>query len=313
VTRCRVRPADPPGRRGDPGPRTPRGARSRKGLLAASGDRRKPAPDRTADARPRQPAAGRRPPLSPEHAETGCPLPRVTVTDDSVPLRSPLCRPTSAHLAPFRRRTPGRRPTERTTALPSTSRRLALVQRADPPGRRRRVRPARPATGAVMASGAGLRRREQLATTGTWSGRPRETATLDDVAWPGEDRRTGGRRNSSSATPAGRRALSRQTRRAPAPAIPDLLPPPAVLPRVDPRPPGRDAGTARARPARWKDPLRDRPRAPGSGPEGCPHGGPRNAESSGSVGGQDRGSSAQTNLAPPSTYQPCSVAISAMR
>jgi hypothetical protein len=35
--------------------------------------------------RPRQPAAGRRPPHGPEHAETGRPLPRVTATDDSVP------------------------------------------------------------------------------------------------------------------------------------------------------------------------------------------------------------------------------------
>ena len=44
----------------------------------------------------------------------------------------------------LRRCTPGRRPTYRTIALPSTSRRLALVQRADPPGRRRHVRRDRP-------------------------------------------------------------------------------------------------------------------------------------------------------------------------
>ena len=68
-----------------------------------------------------KPAARRRPPLSPEHAETGHPLPRVTATDDSVPLSSePAGRPRPP-LAPLRRRTPGRRPTYRTTLCPRPS------------------------------------------------------------------------------------------------------------------------------------------------------------------------------------------------
>jgi hypothetical protein len=48
---------------------------------------------------------------------------------------------------------------------------------------------------------------------------------LDDVAWPGGSR-SGGRRSSSSATPAGRRALSHRTRRAPAPVTRRSHPPP---------------------------------------------------------------------------------------
>src|SRR3954468_21314575 len=85
------------------------------------------APDRMLFARPRQPAAGRRPPLYPEHAATGRPLPRVTATDDSVPpSTTAVRRPTPAATWLSRRRTPGRRPTRRTTDLASTHRLLAL-------------------------------------------------------------------------------------------------------------------------------------------------------------------------------------------
>src|SRR3954463_4067050 len=94
------------------------------------------APDRMLFARPRQPAAGRRPPLSPEHAATGRPLPRVTATDDLVPrarpqsagrLRPPPGSPDGALPAADRLR--------RTTDLASTHRRLALSRAARGPSR----------------------------------------------------------------------------------------------------------------------------------------------------------------------------------
>src|SRR3954471_366278 len=80
--------------------------------------------------RPRQPAAGRRPPQGPEHAETGRPLPRVTATDDSVPERHPI--PAGRHrppLARLRRCPPAADRLRRTTVLASTHRRLPCAAR----------------------------------------------------------------------------------------------------------------------------------------------------------------------------------------
>src|SRR3954451_6902244 len=103
------------------------------------------APDRMLFARPRQPAAGRRPPLYPEHAATGRPLPRVTATDDSVPpSTTAVRRPTPAATWLSRRRTPGRRPTsthDGSRLDPPAAR--PLRPGADPPGRRRPVRRCR--------------------------------------------------------------------------------------------------------------------------------------------------------------------------
>src|SRR4051794_25747755 len=97
-------------------------------------------------ARPRQPAAGRRPPLHPEHAVTGRPLPRVTVTDAlGPPSTSAACRPTlGRHLAHLRRRTPGRRPTsthDRSRLVPPPTRPRA----ARGPSREAQTRAALPA------------------------------------------------------------------------------------------------------------------------------------------------------------------------
>jgi hypothetical protein len=80
-----------------------------------------------------------------EYAETGRPLPRVTVTDASVPehlhsLQADLGR----HLAHLRRCTSGRRPTMTHDGSRLDPPPTAPVQRADPPGGRRRVRHCRP-------------------------------------------------------------------------------------------------------------------------------------------------------------------------
>src|SRR4051794_37853881 len=166
--------------------------------------------------RPRQPAAGRRPPHGPEHAETGRPLPRVTATDDSVPepLRSvpadigrPGFPPTVLFRPPtdFDARRFSPRPTAdcpcaargpsreaqtcaatpaRPGAAPGANNRSYRYPRRDAPG------PGSP-TGPALASGARTAARRTLAVTGPRSGRSR-SAMLDDVAWPVEPR-AGGR------------------------------------------------------------------------------------------------------------------------
>ena len=196
-----------------------------------------PAPDRMLFARPRQPAAGRRPPLSPEHAETGRPLPRVTATDDSVPRArpQPAGRPRPPPGSP-RRRTPGRRPTSThdgsrldppparpsraargpareawTRAAPPVRRPSRPGRTTGPPGTRRGTqRSPGSLTGPDLAGGAGAPR--QWRSDDRAAVRPFGTrATLDDVAGLRGHRadRQCRRTNSSSATPAGRRALSR--------------------------------------------------------------------------------------------------------
>src|SRR3954452_17028979 len=222
------------------------------------------APDRMLFARPRQPAAGRRPPLYPEHAATGRPLPRVTATDDSVPpSTTAVRRPTPAATWLSRRRTPGRRPTSTHDGsrldLPPAR---PLGQRADPPGRRRPVRrcrtgvPDRPGEPQVLpvpcegplwspgsdrsdlAGGEGSLRPWRPGRPGRGPAARGTGAMLDDVAGL-RGHRAGGR-SSSSATPAGRRALSGSPRGAPAPAI-DLVDPRGWRPEPAPS----DAGEER--------------------------------------------------------------------
>jgi hypothetical protein len=115
---------------------------SRPGVLPGHPRARRPARLADAAARPRHPAAGRRPPLRPEHAETGHPLPRVTATVASVSehhrglLRHHPALPPTVHLRP---------PTDfsavRISPRPPAD--CAPTQRADPPGRRRSTRRSR--------------------------------------------------------------------------------------------------------------------------------------------------------------------------
>ena len=197
-----------------------------------------PAPDRMLFARPRQPAAGRRPPLSPEPAETGRPLPRVTATDDSVPpSTSAACRPTSAAtwLTPTAHSRPptdfdARRFSPRPTAgspFPGSARTLpggvdacgAAGPASEPSGANNRSSryPTRDSSVPRVSdrSGPGRRRRSPaavaLGTTGPRSGRSgreRRWTTSPgsgDIAWTD----SAGGRTPRPPPPAGRRALSR--------------------------------------------------------------------------------------------------------
>jgi hypothetical protein len=234
-------------------------------------DRRKPAPDRMQFARPRQPAAGRRPPLHPEHAETGRPLPRVTVTDDSVPEPFRPCRPTSAALAHLRRCNSGRRPTSthdgsRLDPPPTAQCSARTLQGgADVCG------DAGPATGSV---------REVRHRSFRYPGKGHLVPRVSDRSGPGHRRPahrtqdgtlavTGLRSGPLPARDAGRRRLARGTRAGGRSFRSATLPPmggrlPEAPGRRPPRPrgPGADPGT-RGRNAGPRTPGQEFPARPG--------------------------------------------------